>query len=713
MLTFLLIIPLLGVLGILLTESEGTIQKQIALGASLVNFVLSLVLWGKFDSSYNGFQFVHEFDFISFCHFNIGVDGISLFFVLLTTFTIPICILASWDNIQVGVKKFLMNFLILETILIAVFVVLDLLLFYISFESTLIPMFLIIGIWGSRERKIHAAYFFFLITLLGSLFMLLGILAIYFQIGTTDYQMLTTMDLSLSRQRILWLAFFLSFAVKTPLVPVHIWLPYAHTEAPVAGSIVLAGVLLKLAGYGILRVIVGMLPEGSNYFTPLIFAICAISVIYSSLTTIRQIDLKSIVAYSSIGHISIVTLGIFSNTFQGIEGSILLIIAHGLVSPALFICVGVLYDRYHTRVFKYYRGITQYMPVFVLFFFVFTLANMATPLTINFIGEFLSFTGAFMRNPVFTCLCALSIILSAAYSIWIFNRVCFGSFSIYLKPISDLTRREFMLLLPLLFLTLLFGIFPNLLLDVMHVSVSNLLMHSPLSPFSTTLCECTDLLIIPDYLPSTVCKGHLTKVVAAMVYLTPLAKGIVVGLILGDAYLSTSSKMSKNARLVFVQSTKHFSYFWSVYSRLWHYCPSLPYLYTNLRKGVINYSTRFQTRSFPCFTQLYTIFYVDGVKIIPEDIFNLLTPIALAHWIMNDGCWERSGVILCTDSFSIQEMVRLISVLTYKYQLDCSLREYRPNQYRIYIKANSVKQLRSIVLPHMHPSMLYKINIKQ
>jgi NADH-ubiquinone oxidoreductase chain 4 len=371
----------------------------------------------------------------------------------------------------------LINFLVLETILIAVFVVLDLFLFYISFESTLIPMFLIIGIWGARERKIQAAYFFFLITLLGSLFMLLAILVIYFQIGTIDFQILNTMEISVSRQRILWLAFFLSFAVKTPLVPVHVWLPYAHTEAPVAGSVILAGVLLKLAGYGILRVLVGMFPDASNYFTPLVFAICVISLIYSSFTTIRQIDLKAIVAYSSIGHISIVILGIFSNSIQGIEGSILLIIAHGLVSPALFICVGVLYDRYHTRVLKYYRGVTQHMPVFVLFFFVFTLANMATPLTINFIGEFLSFTGAFTRNPVFTCFCALSIILSAVYSIWLFNRLSFGSSSMYLIPAGDLSRREFMLLLPLLGLTLIFGIFPNLLLDSIHVSVSNLIFY--------------------------------------------------------------------------------------------------------------------------------------------------------------------------------------------------------------------------------------------
>jgi len=480
MLTFLLIIPLLGVMGILLTPSLGTgsevtIHKRIALGASLVNFLLSLVIWGKFDSRYNGFQFVHEFDFISFCHFNIGVDGISLFFVLLTTFTIPICILASWNNIQIGVKNFLINFLILETILIAVFVVLDLLLFYISFESTLIPMFLIIGIWGSRERKIHAAYFFFLITLLGSLFMLLGILAIFFQFGTTDYQMLATIDLSLSRQRTLWLAFFLSFAVKTPLVPVHIWLPYAHTEAPVAGSIVLAGVLLKLAGYGILRVIVGMLPEGSNYFTPLVFAICAISVIYSSLTTMRQIDLKTIIAYSSVAHMAVSEIGMFSNSIQGIEGSLILMIAHGLVSPGLFICAGILYDKYHTRLVKYYRGLVSTIPLFAICFFIFILANISTPLSANFIGEVITLIGSFQRNPIITLFGASCIVLTPVYSIWLYNRVILGASSVYLQFLGDINRREFITLLPLLVLVLLLGILPNLLCDSLHVSVSNLL----------------------------------------------------------------------------------------------------------------------------------------------------------------------------------------------------------------------------------------------
>jgi NADH-ubiquinone oxidoreductase chain 4 len=384
--------------------------------------------------------------------------------------------LSSWDSIKVGIKYFLINFLILETLLIAVFVVLDLLLFYICFESTLIPIFLIIGQWGARERKIHAAYFFFLITLLGSLFMLLGILVMYFHIGTTDYQVLTTMDISFSRQRILWLAFFLSFAVKTPLVPVHLWLPYAHTESPLAGSIVLAGVSLKLAGYGILRTLLTFFPEASNYFSPLVFALCVISIIYTSFTTLRQIDLKSIIAYSSIGHMGIVVLGIFSNTLQGIEGAILLMLSHGLISPALFILVGCLYDRGHTRNLKYFRGIVMIMPLFVIFFFLAILGNIAVPLSSNFLGEFLTLTGVFQRAPIITMLGATGIILGAAYSIWLFNRVSFGYQSVYIKEMKDLSRREFMTLLPLLFLTFFLGISPNMILDALHISVSSLLI---------------------------------------------------------------------------------------------------------------------------------------------------------------------------------------------------------------------------------------------
>jgi len=378
-------------------------------------------------------------------------------------------------------KYFLISFLILESLLIAVFIVLDLLLFYITFESCLIPMFLIIGIWGTRERKIIASTYFFLYTLFGSLFMLWSIILMRESLGTVDFQILSLTPAADrdAYSALLWLGFFLSFAIKTPMIPFHLWLPEAHTEAPVAGSIILASILLKLAIYGFLRVCLGFLPDASLYFTPLAYTLAVISIIYSSFTTLRQIDLKKIIAYSSIGHMGICILGIFSNTIQGIEGAILLSLAHGIVSPALFICVGILYDRYHSRLIKYYRGLVISMPLFSVFFFIFTLANMAVPLTGNFIGEFLCFLGAFQKNPIITALGATSMVLVAGYSIWLYNRICFGNESMYLIRSKDLTRREFFLLLPLIFFTFLLGIYPNIILDSIHLSVSSLLYNSP------------------------------------------------------------------------------------------------------------------------------------------------------------------------------------------------------------------------------------------
>jgi NADH-ubiquinone oxidoreductase chain 4 len=475
MILSLLVTPILGVIGVILSGENTSLQKKVALTSSLLTFVLSLVLWAGFDSNYNGFQFVSSFPTLTTQEV-VGVDGISLFFVLLTTLIIPICILSSWESIKTGIKYFLIAFLILETLLIAVFVVLDLLLFYICFESVLIPMFLIIGIWGARERKIHAAYQFFLYTLLGSLFMLLAILVIYFEVGSTDYQVLAVTDISETRQRILWLGFFLAFAVKVPMIPLHIWLPEAHVEASLAGSIILAGVLLKLAGYGFLRYSIAILPDASVFFTPLVYSLAVISIIYSSFTTLRQVDLKKIIAYSSVGHMNITLLGLFSNTIQGIEGSLILMLAHGVVSPALFICVVILYDRYHTRLLKYYRGLTQHMPVWSIMFFLFTLGNIAVPLSANFVGEFMTFAGAFQQNPVLTVLGGLGMILSAAYGIWLYNRTAFGAQSRYLAPLGDINRREFMTLVPLLFLMFVMGVFPNLFLEPMHLAVSNLLI---------------------------------------------------------------------------------------------------------------------------------------------------------------------------------------------------------------------------------------------
>lgn len=491
MLTLLLLIPLVGILGVLLTSSlspldnmgkisnrSETLMKQISLGSTLVTFLLSLILWGEFDNNDIGFQFVQELNTLYFFQFNLGVDGISLFFVLLTTIIMPICLLCSWTNIKDGVKYFLIAFLLLETLLIAVFVVLDLLLFYIFFESVLPPLFIIIGVWGHGINKIRASFLLFLYTLFGSLFMLLSFLVLYFTVGSSDYQLLFLSDLNIETQKILWLGIFLALAIKTPLLPFHIWLYRAHAEAPLAGSVLLAGVILKMATYGYIRVLITMLPEATYYFTPFVQSICVITIIYSSLTTLRQNDMKALVAYSSVAHMGTVVLGLFSNTIQGIEGAIMLSIAHGLVSPALFICVGgVLYDRYHTRLIKYYRGMALTMPLFSLLFFVFTLSNIAVPLSANFVGEFMALTGSFQKNPILTIFATSGMVLGACYSIWMYNKINFGSQSLYLAVTSDINKREFFLLIPLLIITVILGIFPNIVLDSLHASVSNILYN--------------------------------------------------------------------------------------------------------------------------------------------------------------------------------------------------------------------------------------------
>ena len=480
MLTLLLIIPLVGAL--MLAPMQGNTRqsesqmKRLALGTSLINFVLSIVLWGEFDSSTSEYQFTQEFNQVNFCHLHIGVDGISLYFVLLTTFITPICILSNWDNIKEQLKYFLMCFLVLETLLIAVFVVLDILLFYVFFESVLIPLFLIVGIWGGSATRVRAAFLLFLYTLFGSLFMLLAFLVIYYNVGSTDFQVVSLSEINLESQKLLWLAVFISMAIKTPLLPFHVWLPRAHAEAPLAGSVILASLILKLATYGYMRILIQFLPDATSYFSPLVQTIAVITLIYASLATLRQTDFKALVAYSSIGHMAVVVLGLFSNTIQGIDGALLLSVAHGVISPALFILVGgVLYDRYHTRTIRYFRGMTAYMPLFSIMFFVFTIFNAAVPLSANWAGEFLCLAGAFQRNPVFAVLGSTGIVLSAAYSIWLYNRIAFGSWSKYLNYTTDLTRREFMLLLPLLFVAVVFGIFPTIILDSVHASTSGLL----------------------------------------------------------------------------------------------------------------------------------------------------------------------------------------------------------------------------------------------
>lgn len=475
MLTSLFLIPLIGALSLLFVNNKST-MKQITLGTTIVNFIISLVLWAKFDNNTHEYQFVQEWAELSFCHFHVGIDGISLFFVLLTTFLFPIIILTSWEH-KNNLKHYLLNFLILESLLIATFIVLDLLLFYIFFESILIPLFIIIMSFGDLLTKEKAGYMLFLYTLLGSLFMLLSIITIIILTGTSDFQILSTIDFNPDIQKLLFIGFLIAFFVKTPLIPTHIWLGFAHVAAPIGGSVLLAGVILKLATYLALRVMIPYFPDATLYFTPLIYTLSIISIVYASLTCLRLIDVKAIIAYSSISHMGVVVLGLFSNNLQGIEGAIILGLAHGVISPLLFIIVGeILYIRSHTRIIKYYRGIAGTMPILSLIFFFATLANIGTPFSGNFIGEFMSFAGAFQQNPIMGILGATGMFLSAAYSIWLFNRVAFGSASRYISTMPDVTRREFLVMLPLIIVSFILGIYPNIVLDSIHLGVSSLLI---------------------------------------------------------------------------------------------------------------------------------------------------------------------------------------------------------------------------------------------
>ena len=480
MLISLLIVPLIGSLLLLfipenINKNEEK-MKVIALSTSLVNLVLSIFLWIEFDSNVTDYQFVLEFNQLSFCHFNIGIDGISLYYVLLTTFITPIALLSNYKNIYKNLKYFLISFLVLETLQIALFVVLDLFLFYVFFESVLPILFIIIIVYGSGVNRIRSALLFFLYTLAGSLFMLLAILQIYSYVGSTDFQFISLNEISLESQKILWLAFFLAFAVKTPLWPLTGWLYRAHADSPLAGSILLAGTILKFATYGYIRVLINLLPDASHYFGPLVQTIAVVTLIYSSLATIIQQDTKSLIAYSSIAHMSVVILGLFSNSIQGIEGAILLSLGHGFVSPALFICVGgIIYERTGTRIIHYMRGLVTYMPVFTILFFIFTLCNAGVPLSLNFLGEQLSLIGIWDKSPIISALGATGIVFSACYSIYLYNRLSYGLYSPHLKPVKDVNRLEFNILIALLIPTFLLGIFPNVILDSLHLAVTSLL----------------------------------------------------------------------------------------------------------------------------------------------------------------------------------------------------------------------------------------------
>jgi NADH-ubiquinone oxidoreductase chain 4 len=475
MLSLLLLIPVIGSITILLVIKDES-AKKIALATSLINFILSIYIWIQFDSSTTQFQFVYSFKEISYYPFNIGIDGISLYFVLLTTFITPICILSNYNTITHNVKYFLISFLLLETLQIAVFIVLDLLLFYIFFESVLPLLFIIIILYGSGEDKIRSGLLLFLYTLAGSLFMLLAILEINNYVGSTDYQLISLSEISLNSQKYLWLGFFIALGTKTPLWPMTGWLYRAHADSPLAGSILLAGTILKLATYGYLRVLINFLPDATHYFNPLVQTIALITIVYASLATIIQQDTKALIAYSSICHMGVVILGLFSNNIQGIEGGILLSLAHGLVSPALFICVGgIIYERTGVRIINYFRGLVLYMPVFTILFFIFSLCNTGIPLSLNFLGEQLSLIGIWERSPFAAILGASGIVLSACYSIYLYNRISYGSYSPHLQPLRDITRREFILLISLLIPTIILGICPNVILDCLHVSITSLL----------------------------------------------------------------------------------------------------------------------------------------------------------------------------------------------------------------------------------------------
>nr|WEX32057.1 NADH dehydrogenase subunit 4 [Lentinula edodes] len=480
MITLLLLIPIIGSMFLLLINEDELKMKQIALTTSLINLFISLFIWYQFDSNITQYQFVSDFSYLNLYHLNFGVDSISIYFVLLTTFVTPIALLSNYTTITNNLKFFLISFLILESLQICAFVSLDLLLFYIFFESVLPVLFIIIVIFGHGKDKFRSALLFFLYTLAGSLPMLLSILTIYSYIGSTVFQLISLYDISLDYQKVLWLGFFVALAVKTPLYPFIIWLPKAHADSVLAGSIILAATILKLATYGFLRVLINFLPDATHYFSPLVQTICIISIIYSSFSTIVQQDTKRLIAYSSIAHMAVVVLGLFSNTIQGIEGAILLSIAHGFVSPALFICVGgILYDRTHTRIIQNMRGLVVYMPVFTILFCIFTLANTGIPLSLNWLGEIMSLMGIWNESPLTAVLGASGIVLSAVYSLFLYNRLSYGSYHPSLQPLKDIDRREFFLLLSLLIPTFLLGIFPNVILDTLHMSVASLLYEVP------------------------------------------------------------------------------------------------------------------------------------------------------------------------------------------------------------------------------------------
>ena len=481
--------PMIGVLFILLIrgnpEVEARNTRAVALWTSLITFAVSMGIWVKFDNAIVGFQFEEKAVWMESLGlaYHLGVDGISMFFILLSTLLTVLCIAASWISITDRVKEYMISFLVLETLMIGMFSALDLVLFYVFFEGVLIPMFLIIGVWGGPRRN-YAAFKFFLYTLVGSVLMLLAILTMIFESGTADITTLLNHDFPVSLQPWLWLAFFASFAVKVPMWPVHTWLPDAHVEAPTAGSVILAGVLLKFGGYGFLRFSLPMFPIASADFTPFIFGLSVIAIIYTSLVALAQEDMKKLIAYSSVAHMGFVTMGCFAANQQGVEGAIIQMLSHGVVSAALFLVVGIVYDRIHSREISTYGGLVHRMPFYALIFMVFMLASVGLPGTSGFVGEFLILIGTFQVNTWVALLGATGVIIGAAYMLYLYRRVIFGELTKEdLKKILDVSPREIAVFAPLIFIVFFMGIYPIPFLDVMHSSVENLLerYHSALA----------------------------------------------------------------------------------------------------------------------------------------------------------------------------------------------------------------------------------------